>query len=166
MEGRRRERRSSSGVVGAPLEDEEDEGGWRSVLLRRWTTGSVGFDFLEMDRKKRVLVDFVVRSVLAEGAVDGAVEAASDLSERFPAKTAAMRRMDGRSVSRSVKTTVESGCGSWKARCDGGCREMEGRLEGARHRRAREKEACWWAGQVWGRKTKGEGGRRDGMRRE
>lgn len=96
----RREPRSSSGVVGAPLEDEEDEGGCSSELLRRLTTGSTGLLLREMERKKRARAGFTVAwlcaerlwSALEEAAVE---EAASDLSGRLEAKTAAIRRMGG-----------------------------------------------------------------------
>ena len=80
-------------MVGAPLEDEDEEGGWRSELLRRLRTGSTALDFLEMVRKKRVLADLFVACVCSVFVVEAAVEAASDLSDRLEAKTAAMRRM-------------------------------------------------------------------------
>lgn len=93
---RKRERRSSSGVVGAPLEEEDEEGGWRSELLRRSTTGSTGLDFREMERKKPFFDEDLVVCCEWSVLVEGAVDAASDLSERFAAKTAAMRRMGRR----------------------------------------------------------------------
>ena len=107
----RREPRSSSGVVGAPLEDEDEEGGCSSELLRRFTTGSTGLLFREMERKKRVwgFAGSFLWACGAEwlsGAEDAAVEeAASDLSERLEAKTAAIRRMGG-----TYEGKTRSGC--------------------------------------------------------
>ena len=87
---------SSSGVVGAPLEEDEEDGGWKSALLRRLRSGSTGLLFRERDRKKRfeagALAGWWVWCVVEEAAVE---EAASDLSERLEAKTAAIRRMGG-----------------------------------------------------------------------
>ena len=88
----RREPRSSSGVVGAPLEDEDEDGGRKSPLLMVLRTGSTGLLLREMDRKKR-LEDFAVACVCSV-VVEAAEEEAASLS-RLEEKTAAIRRMGG-----------------------------------------------------------------------
>lgn len=106
VETLRREPRSSSGVVGAPLDDEDEDGGWKSRLLRELRTGSTGLLLREMDRKKR-LEDFAVAcvcSVVVEAAEE---EAASDLS-RLEEKTAAIRRMGGTKREERLRTDGRS----------------------------------------------------------
>ena len=155
VETLRSEPRSSSGVVGAPLEDDEEDGGWKSPLLRLLKAGSTGLLLREMDRKKR-LEDFAVVcvcSVVVEAAEE---EAASDLS-RLEEKTAAIRRIGG----------------TWKR---GGAKEnrwQESSSELRVHRRCERRKKVWWkAGSsrrgVWRkenrRKGPGNGERRKGER--
>ena len=84
-------RAPGAGPVAAPLEEDEEDGGWKSALLRRLRSGSTGLLFRERDRKKRfeagALAGWWVWFVVEEAAVE---EAASDLSERLEAKTAAI----------------------------------------------------------------------------
>lgn len=88
---------SSSGVVGTPLEEEEEEG-TGSMLRWAWseTWGGAGGAFLEMERKKRLRTFEGERlGWCCKSCKSLEMEVVSDLSDRFAAKTAAMRRMRG-----------------------------------------------------------------------
>ena len=140
----RREPRSSSGVVGAPLDEEDEEGGWKSPLWRLLRAGSAGLLLREMDRKKRLEEDFAVAcvcSVVVEAAEE---EAASDLS-RLEEKTAAIRRIGGtwkrggaeenRWQELSSELRVHRGCGRSGGRHGRVEKEPGGRRTGEKGRR-------------------------------